>query len=107
MSEPLALLGGGFDSSAAAQDEFDDWYDTEHLPRRAALPGVLCARRFKAPGAGHQYVTTYHLTSPAVCESAAWKEASSTPWTQKLQPHMGDRLRLVLRRYVRSTPLPA
>ena len=101
------LLVSAMNVAPEADAEFNAWYDTEHLPRLAALPGVLCARRFKSPGAGHKYVATYHLTSPEVCESAAWKEVSSTPWTQKLLPHMSDRLRLVLRRYVRTTPLPA
>ena len=93
--------------AAGAEAEFNEWYDTEHLPRLAAVPGVLAARRFKSPGAGHQYVATYHLTAPEICESAAWKEAASTPWTQKLAPHMSDRLRLVLTRYVRTRPLPS
>jgi hypothetical protein len=60
-----------------------------------------------SPGAGHRYVATYHLTSPDVCESATWQAVSSTPWTQKLLPHVSDRLRFVLRRYVRTRPLPA
>jgi hypothetical protein len=86
--------------------EFNGWYDSEHLPRLARIAGVLCARRFTSPGAGHKYVATYHLTSPEVCASKAWQEASTTPWTEKLKPHLQDRLRLVLRRYVRSRPLP-
>jgi hypothetical protein len=100
------LLVSAMNVAPEADVEFNDWYDTEHLPRLAALPGVLCARRYKSPGAGYKYVATYHLTSPEICASAAWKEASSTPWTQKLIPYMSDRLRLVLRRYVRTTPLP-
>jgi hypothetical protein len=101
------LLVSAMNVAPDAEAEFNAWYDTEHLPRLAALPGVLCARRFKSPGAGLKYVATYHLTSPEVCASAAWKAAAETPWTQKLMPHMSDRLRLVLRRYVRSVPLPA
>ena len=101
------LLVSALNVAPEADAEFNQWYDEEHLPRLAAVPGVLCARRFTSPGAGHQYVATYHLTSPEVCASAAWKAASATPWTQKLLPHLSDRLRLVLRRYVRSRPLPA
>jgi hypothetical protein len=86
--------------------EFNAWYDSEHLPRLAEIPGVICARRFMSPGAGYKYVATYHLTSPAVCESAAWRAAAATPWTQKLLPHLSDRLRLVLKRYARTRPLP-
>ena len=101
------LLVSAMNVAPAADAEFNAWYDSEHLPRLAAVPGVLCARRYQSPGAGYKYVATYHLTSPDVCASAAWKEASSTPWTQKLLPQLSDRLRLVLTRYVRTRPLPA
>ena len=42
----LALLGGGFDYSGAAQDEFDDWYDTEHVPERLRIKGFINAVRW-------------------------------------------------------------
>ncbi|MGH7061185.1 MAG: hypothetical protein ACREFH_12415, partial [Stellaceae bacterium] len=42
--------------------EFNEWYDTEHVPALAAVPGTLCARRYRAhnPG-GQRYVALYHL----------------------------------------------
>lgn len=92
----------------AAEDdaEFADWYRNEHLPRLAAVPGTLCARRFvihKAVSDGMQRsVALYHLESPDVCASPAWREAADTPWSVKLRPRMRDRLRLVLRRYARQ-----
>ena len=101
------LLVSAMNVAPEMDAEFNAWYDTEHLPRLAELPGVLMARRYRSPGAGHRYVATYHLTSPDVCESPAWQAVSSTPWTQKLLPHLSDRLRFVLRRYVRTRPLPA
>ncbi len=86
-----------------AEAEFNAWYDTEHIPQLAAVPGVLRARRFRSPDSGgHKYVATYHLQSPGVCETEAWKQAVQTPWTKKMGPHMRAALRLVLRRYVRS-----
>src|ERR671919_92200 len=86
----------------AAADEFHDWYDTEHLPALAAVPGVLCARRFRGSSGNRKYVALYHLTSPDVVESAEWKQARQSEWTSRLQPHFQDHLRLVCRRYVRS-----
>ncbi len=109
-SKPMGLLDAGFDYSGCDEDEFNEWYDTEHIPRLSALPGVLMARRFKAAGAAiagsadRQYVATYHLISPDVCESAEWKEAALTPWTRKMQPRLKDSLRLRCKRYVRSVP---
>jgi len=100
------LLVSAMNVAPEADAEFNEWYETEHLPRLAEVPGVLCARRYTSPGAGHKYVATYHLTSSEVCESAAWQAAAQTPWTQKMKPHLSDRLRLVLKRYVRTRPLP-
>ncbi|HEV7819863.1 MAG TPA: hypothetical protein VGO84_01710 [Burkholderiales bacterium] len=100
------LLVSAMNVAPEAEAEFNEWYEQEHLPSLARIPGVVCARRFTSPGAGHKYVATYHLASPDVCASKAWHDASSTPWTEKMKPHMQDRLRLVLKRYVRTRPLP-
>ena len=70
------------------------------------VPGCLCARRFRTTSAvskgNHRYLALYHLASPEVCSSPAWKAAAETPWTVKLRPQMKDRLRIVLRRYERA-----
>ena len=90
-----------------AEAEFVVWYDNEHIPRLAAVPGVLRARWFRTPdnvpgSATHKYVATYHLDSPDVCESDTWKQASFTQRAQKMREHMKDSLRLILKRYVRQ-----
>ena len=87
----------------AADAEYNAWYNEEHLPALAAVPGCLCARRFKANGGTHQYISLYHLTAPELQASPAWKKAAGTPWTEKMRPHFRDPLRIVLRRYVRTT----
>jgi hypothetical protein len=86
----------------AVETAFNAWYDTEHVPALARVPGVLCARRFRAAmvGGGQKYVALYHLTSPAVVDSREWKEAAgSTPRPEHVQ--ITDRLRLVCRSYRR------
>lgn len=90
-----------------AEAEFVEWCDTEHIPQFAAVPGVLCARWFRSPSGSpgsstHQYVATYHLDSPDVCESEAWKQASLTQRTRTMREHMKDSLRLILKRYIRQ-----
>src|SRR5438477_121366 len=86
----------------AAEDEFHDWYDTEHIPMLAAVAGVLCARRFRTTSANRRYVALYHLVSPEVQATAAWKSAADTEWTRKLRPYFRDHLRLVCKRYTRA-----
>jgi hypothetical protein len=88
-----------------AEADFNAWYDQEHVPSLAAVPGTLCARRYRildAVSEGLQrYLAVYHLESPEVCSSAPWKKAIETPWTHRIRPQTRDRLRLVLRPYRR------
>jgi hypothetical protein len=82
--------------------EFNEWYDKEHIPALAAVPGVLSARRFRGTSGNRKYVALYHLDGPEVQESDEWKKARESDWTTRLKPHFRDHLRLVLRRYVRG-----
>jgi hypothetical protein len=101
-----ALLLNAMNIAPDAEADFHRWYDEEHLPRLSAVPGCLAARRFRMRASisdGRQrYLALYHLRAPEVCSSKAWEDAAGTPWTLRLRPHMQDRLRLVLRRYVRA-----
>jgi hypothetical protein len=96
------LLLNAMNVAPEREAEFNEWYDKEHIPALAAVPGVLCARRFRGSSGNRKYVALYHLTTPAVQESAEWKQARQSEWTSRLQPHFRDHLRLVLRRYVRD-----
>ncbi len=95
------LLLNAMNIAPAFEAEFNEWYDKEHIPALGAVPGVLCARRFRGSG-NRQYVALYHLAAPEVVESAEWKQARQSEWTSRLQPQFRDHLRLVLCRYVRG-----
>jgi len=84
-----------------AQAEVDEWYDKEHLPGLAAVPGCIRARRFRVTEGPYSSLALYHLRGPEVAESQAWKDARDTPWTHKLKSSFVDPLRLLLRRYRR------
>lgn len=98
------LLLVGMTPAAAVETAFNAWYDTEHVPALARVPGVLSARRFRTGNGGPKYVALYHLASPAVVDSAEWKQASgSTPMPEHIRPQISDRLRLVCRNYRRAS----
>ena len=96
-----ALLLLAMDVEPAAETEFNEWYDSEHLPRLAQVPGCLAARRFRGHAGTHRYLALYHLDEPGIAASAAWEAAAVTPWTLKLRSATSNRLRLVLRPYRR------
>jgi len=95
------LLLNAMNIAPDLEAEFNEWYDKEHIPALAAVPGVLCARRFRGTG-NRKYVALYHLETADVVESDEWKKARQSDWTSRLQPQFRDHLRLVLRRYVQG-----
>ena len=97
-----ALLLNAMSVAPEHEHEFNEWYNSEHIPALAAVPGTLCALRCRGTGAKQRYVALYHLASPEVPDSAAWKKAANTPWTERMRPHFRDHLRIVSRRYTRS-----
>ena len=111
-SAAAALLMIGMNVAPEHDHEFNEWYNTEHVPALGAVPGVVCARRYRGAaglqptglsrGGTQRYVALYHLEAPEVVRSDAWRKAADTPWTQKLRPHFRDHLRFDLRRYTRA-----
>ena len=102
-ADAAAVLVNAMNVDPAHEADFNAWYDQEHIPQLAAVPGCLAARRFRATDNGsHKYVALYHLASPDVQASAAWKKAVDTPWSERIRPHYKDRVRRVGRRYVRQ-----
>ena len=69
------------------EEEFNDWYDTEHPPDRAVLPGFETAMRLVCVSGGPAYAALYDLTSVAVLESEPYRAISGdrfSPWTRRV-----------------------
>ncbi|HEX3575082.1 MAG TPA: DUF4286 family protein [Rhodopila sp.] len=99
-----ALLVASMNVEPAAEAEFTEWYNTEHLPQLRAVPGVISARRYRATDSASErrYLAIYHLRDQAVSQSNAWSAAANTPWTERMRPHFRDFLRLRMHRYQRQ-----
>jgi hypothetical protein len=102
VGKAASLLFIAMNPAAEHENEFNEWYNTEHLPQLGAVPGVLCARRYRGTGATQRYAAIYHLANADVTNSAAWKAAANTPWTERMRPQFRDLLRLDCRRYLRT-----
>jgi hypothetical protein len=83
-----ALLMVWTDVPADKEEEFNRWYNEEHLPERMAIPGFLSCARYEAVKGGPKHLAYYELDSVAVLESDAYKKVSKnpTPWTQRIGP---------------------
>lgn len=75
------------DPAPTIEEELNDWYDLEHLPERAALPGVETARRYTSLGDGPRYAAIYDLASLDVLQSEGYLAVSGanfSPWTVRV-----------------------
>ncbi len=68
------------------EDEFNAWYDTEHLPELLALPGFLDAARYEALAGGPKYLALYELETPDAIQSPEFTARTRTPWSKRASP---------------------
>ena len=74
------------DIDAKYAEEFNAWYNTEHLPELLAVPGILSAARYEAVKGGPQYLAYYELESVEVMNTPAFRNRPRTPWGQRVAP---------------------
>ncbi|MEM7541836.1 MAG: hypothetical protein AAF384_09630 [Pseudomonadota bacterium] len=73
-----AVLFSDMTPEASWQDEFNAWYDEEHIPLRMKVQGFIGAQRYKhteKPG----YLAIYDMTSADVLKSDAYTAVKSNP----------------------------
>jgi hypothetical protein len=76
------------DVAAEHEEEFNRWYNEEHIPERLSIPGVLNAARYQAVAGGPKYLACYELVSPDAWYAAAWQKwlQQPTAWSQRMSP---------------------
>jgi len=72
------------------EEEFDRWYDKEHVPLLARVPGVLCARRFRTRSGTPRYVALYDLAEEGVPLAREWRAALETERARRVDRLTGD-----------------
>lgn len=93
-----ALLMVAMEPPAALEDEFNDWYDTEHFPQRRGLPGFLSASRWVCLDGWPRWLAVYDLASLDALQSDAYMAVSgprSTPWSRRILPRTVGRTRVL------------
>ena len=71
------------------EEEFNRWYNEEHIPERLAILGVLEAARYLAVQGGPKHLAYYEIAEPEAYFSDAWQFRLNNPteWTQRMSPH--------------------
>lgn len=81
------LLAAGFNYSMVDAGEFNDWYDTEHLPERQRCKGFINCVRWEGVEDPKVSIATYDLESLAVLHSAPYEaigRANLSPWSKRM-----------------------
>lgn len=76
---------------AVMEEEFNAWYDTEHVPERRVLPGFQSGLRFVCVDGYPRYMTLYDLDREDVLHSPEYLAISVdrfSPWTKRVTSHM-------------------
>jgi hypothetical protein len=54
------------------EDEFNRWYDEEHIPEKRATPGFRSARRFRSHDRPGRYLALYEIDDADVVTNPAY-----------------------------------
>jgi hypothetical protein len=79
------------DCAPEVSDEFNEWYNTEHIPLLRAVPGMIAARRFRARSGNPAYVALYHVKDIGIYAGPSWMAANETPWIRRLRRFQQNR----------------
>ena len=80
-------LIAAMDFSNVDAGEFNDWYDTEHIPERQRVPGFLTLQRWIGAENPRQSVATYDLDNVAVLQSPEYRAIGGenlSPWSKRV-----------------------
>jgi hypothetical protein len=59
--------------------EFHDWYETEHIPVRLAIPGFLRASRYRSVEEPTHFLAVYELADLAVLDTPEYQRVKQEP----------------------------
>jgi len=90
MSKCTLAVWSGID--AEAEDDYNAWYDREHMFERVSVPGIRRARHYRTVSGAPKFFTYFELDEPAVVSSGVYfaQTNNPSPWTQRILPHFRD-----------------
>jgi hypothetical protein len=86
-SVPRGFLMVAMEPPAALEEEFNDWYDLEHVPERRVVPGFETCNRFVCVHGWPRYLAFYDLRDADVIREPGYSAisgASFSPWSKRI-----------------------
>jgi hypothetical protein len=75
---PSTVLFSEMTPPAEMEDDFNAWYDNEHIPLRMGAPGFRSAQRYKADDT-KEYLAVYEMDAPDALQTPAYTEIKNRP----------------------------
>lgn len=69
-------------------EEFNAWYDTQHLPQLLTMPGFLDAARYVAVKGGPKYLAAYEIESTEAVQTPEFLNREIPPWDRRMSPRV-------------------
>ena len=79
------LHGAFFRAEPRHHDEFNAWYDTEHVPNIVAVEGYENCRRFVDADDDCSFLALYDVTTLSVAEGDTAAAATQSPWSDRVR----------------------
>ena len=83
---------------ATMEEEFQDWYDTEHFPERQNFPGFETAARWVCVDGWPRWLATYDLESVDALQTPQYLSSNgerASPWSKRILSRLSGRRRVV------------
>src|ERR1700754_4127696 len=92
MSDARGLITVWLNVPPEREDEFNDWYNLEHLRQVVDLPGFVSARRYQVDDAPLRYLAWYDTADETIESGRDFQGLveKPTPWSQRMRKHYGE-----------------
>ena len=78
------------DCVQSEENNYENWYQNEHLPERLGVPGFIRGRRYQSLVSSPRFFTWHEVASPSTLTSESYmaRLSNPTPWTQEIMANV-------------------
>lgn len=81
-----------------AEADLNAWYDQEHLPGLASVPGTVRAKRYECHDESPRYLACYDLQTRETFGSPPWLAVRASDWSSRVRPSFRNTRRTMFRK---------
>ena len=91
-TRPMGLFAVWLHVPPEREDEFNAWYNTEHIAQITSIPGFINGRRYMALEGVPKYLALYEMQDETVTAGQEFQQvlAKPTPWSTRMRSFYSD-----------------